>query len=170
MHTDLTIRYESTLAATLPSRLPPSRILDPFSILIAKEHSAALSPADLRPCYREWQGSGPSGSSICRRTRQAHVRRGMQQCVSQPQGGNVSSIPGWATQQHRPTHRWCDPRLVCYQSQYVSGLRMRWEDKKNTREFEQHINLALMTPALNEPVHHIHHPGCALSARSALTA
>jgi len=40
---------------------------------------------------------------------------------------------------------------------------------ENLRQFEQHVNLAVVAPALHHPVHHIHHPSRTFSARSTLT-
>lgn len=44
------------------------------------------------------------------------------------------------------------------------------ERKRGIRELEKHVDLALMATAFDEAVHHVHHPGGALSTRCALAA
>lgn len=53
-----------------------------------------------------------------------------------------------------------------------NSQEMRRKDERagDVRELEKHVNFALMTSALNEPVHHVHHPSCTLTTRCTLTA
>ncbi len=42
------------------------------------------------------------------------------------------------------------------------------QNRESLRELEEHVDLALVAPALDEAVHHVHHPGGAFSAGCAL--
>lgn len=40
----------------------------------------------------------------------------------------------------------------------------------DARELEEHVYFSAVAAALDEAVHHVHHPGCALAAGGALAA